>query len=82
MYSLFYKDIHFHSDIEIVWIKEGKILCQVENNNIPLENGQILFNNENLLDYKEFQILYQTYGKDMDEKTFARRRYIIKKTKI
>lgn len=38
-----YKDIHFHSDVEIIWMKKGKILCQVETKNFSLENGQILF---------------------------------------
>ena len=38
-----YKDIHFHSDIEIIWVKNGIIQCQIETKNITLEGGQILF---------------------------------------
>ena len=38
-----YKDTHFHSEVEIIRMDEGEILCQVEETPIILEKGQILF---------------------------------------
>jgi len=38
-----YKDTHFHTDVEIIFMKEGNILCQVEETPIILEKGQMLF---------------------------------------